>query len=142
MDGRRPESVSFTRSAKEDVQRRDFTINGLLFDPVEEKYRDYVGGRKDLASRLIRAIGDPTERLAEDKLRMLRAVRFAARLGFDIESKTMEAIQAHSKEISEISAERIRDEISRILTEGGRGEGSNCSMRRDCSAPSCRRSRP
>ena len=122
-DGRRPESVSFTRSAQEDAQRRDFTINGLLFDPVEEKYHDYVGGRKDLESQSIRAIGDPAERLAEDKLRMLRAVRFAARLGFDIESKTMQAIQAHCKEISEISAERIRDEISRILTEGGAWRG-------------------
>ena len=122
-DGRRPESVSFTRNAQEDAQRRDFTINGLLFDPVEEKYHDYVGGRKDLESQLIRAIGAPAERLAEDKLRMLRAVRFAARLGFDIESKTMEAIQAHCKEIGEISAERIRDEISRILTEGGARPG-------------------
>ena len=93
LDGRRPESVSFTRSANEDAQRRDFTINGLLFDPVEQKYHDYVGGRKDLESRLIRAIGSPAERLAEDKLRMLRAVRFAARLDFDIESKTMEAIR-------------------------------------------------
>ena len=122
-DGRRPESVSFTRSAQEDVQRRDFTINGLLFDPTGEEYHDYVGGRKDLESRLIRAIGDPAERFSEDKLRMLRAVRFVARLGFDIESKTMEAIQAHCKEINEISAERIRDEISRILTEGGARRG-------------------
>ena len=123
LDGRRPESVSFTRSAKEDAQRRDFTINGLLFDPVEEKYHDYTGGRKDLESRLIRAIGSPAERLAEDKLRMLRAVRFAARLGFDIESKTMEAIRAHREEIGEISAERIRDEMNRILTEGGARRG-------------------
>ncbi len=123
LDGRRPESVSFTRSAKEDAQRRDFTINGLLFDPVEEKYHDYVGGRKDLESRLIRAIGAPAERLAEDKLRILRAVRFAARLRFDIESKTMEAIQAHCDEIGEISAERIRDEMNRILTEGGARRG-------------------
>ncbi len=122
-DGRRPESVSFTRSAKEDAQRRDFTINGLLFDPVEEKYHDFVGGRKDLESRLIRAIGSPAERLAEDKLRMLRAVRFAARLDFDIESRTMEAIRAHREEIGEISAERIRDEMNRILTEGGARRG-------------------
>ena len=123
LDGRRPESVSFTRSANEDAQRRDFTINGLLFDPVEQKYHDYVGGRKDLESRLIRAIGSPAERLAEDKLRMLRAVRFAARLDFDIESKTMEAIRAHCEEIGEISAERIRDEMNRILTEGGARRG-------------------
>ena len=122
-DGRRPESVSFTRSAKEDVQRRDFTINGLLLDPLEGKYHDYVGGRGDLESRLIRAIGDPSERFTEDKLRMLRAVRFAAGLGFDIENQTKEAIQARSKEIGEISVERIRDEISRILTEGGARRG-------------------
>lgn len=123
IDGRHPKSVSFTRSLKEDAQRRDFTVNGMFYDPVEEKYHDYVGGRQDLESRLIRAIGSPAERLREDKLRMLRAVRFAARLGFSLETKTLRAVQEHCREIDEISAERIRDEINCILTEGGGRRG-------------------
>jgi poly(A) polymerase len=117
-DGRRPSRVSFTRSAEQDVRRRDFTINGLLWDPVEERCLDFVEGRRDLDTRLIRAIGSPTERFAEDKLRMLRAVRFAARLDFVIEPETLTAVRHHAAEITQISPERIRDEISRILTEG------------------------
>ena len=123
LDGRRPESVSFTRSPEQDVQRRDFTINGMLFDPIEKRYLDYVGGRTDLEAGLVRAVGKPQERFAEDKLRMLRAIRFAARLGFSIEEKTQRAIQQHATEIEDISAERIRDELNRILTEGGTRRG-------------------
>ncbi len=122
-DGRHPESVRFTRSAEEDVKRRDFTVNGLLYDPAEDRYLDYVGGRADLEAGLIRAIGRPSERFAEDKLRMLRAVRFAARLGFAVEPETMKAITAHAGEVNEISAERIRDEVSGILTEGAARRG-------------------
>ncbi len=122
-DGRRPEGVTFTRNAKEDVGRRDFTINGILFDPVGKKYLDYVEGRADLTDRRIRAIGDPHKRFAEDKLRMLRAIRFAARLGFEIEAATFEAIQKQAPTIRQISVERIRDEISRILCEDGARRG-------------------
>jgi poly(A) polymerase len=117
-DGRRPSSVSFTRSAEQDVQRRDFTINGLLLDPLDGRCLDFVGGKRDLDARLIRAIGSPAARFAEDKLRMLRAVRFAARLDFTIEPETLAAIRGHAAEIEQISPERIRDELNRILTEG------------------------
>ena len=122
-DGRRPESVSFTRSAEQDVKRRDFTINGLLYDPLQDRILDYVGGRADLEAGLIRAIGDPGERFAEDKLRMLRAVRFAARFGFEIEPATLAAIRRHAPEIQSIAAERIREELNRILTEGAARRG-------------------
>jgi putative nucleotidyltransferase with HDIG domain len=117
-DGRRPSGVSFTRSPEQDVQRRDFTINGLLYDPLDERCLDFVGGRGDLDARLVRAIGSPTDRFAEDKLRMLRAVRFAARLNFSIESETLAAIRQHAPEIQQIAAERIRAELDRILIEG------------------------
>jgi poly(A) polymerase len=117
-DGRRPSSVSFTRSPEQDVQRRDFTINGLLFDPLEGRCLDFVEGRRDLDARLVSAIGSPAERFAEDKLRMLRAARFAARLDFAIESETLAAIRDHAPEILQIAPERIRDELNRILTEG------------------------
>jgi len=123
LDGRRPESVSFTRSAKQDVERRDFTINGMLFDPAQARYLDFVGGRADLEAGLLRAIGKPRERFAEDRLRMLRAIRFAARLGFTIEEETLRAIQDQAAKIEEISAERIRGELNRILTEGGARRG-------------------
>jgi poly(A) polymerase len=117
-DGRRPSGVSFTRSPEQDVQRRDFTINGLLYNPLEERYLDFVGGQRDLEARLIRAIGSPDDRFAEDKLRMLRAVRFAARLDFSIEPATLAAIRNHAAEIQQIAAERIQAELNRILTEG------------------------
>lgn len=122
-DGRRPEAVSFTRGPEGDVQRRDFTINGLLYNPAEDTYLDYVGGRADLAAGLIRAIGEPERRFAEDHLRMLRAVRFAARLGFEIEPETFGAIRRHAPAIAKIAAERVRDELNRILTEGGAARG-------------------
>ena len=122
-DGRRPESVSFTRSPEEDVRRRDFTINGILYDPVEDRYLDFVDGCRDLKAGIIRAIGNPDERFTEDKLRMLRAVRFAARLDFEIEAETLQSIQRHAPEMQQVSIERTRDEISRILIEGGARPG-------------------
>jgi len=117
-DGRRPESVRFSQSAEEDVIRRDFTINGMLLDPQTDTVLDYVDGRADLTAKLIRAIGDPTQRFEEDKLRMLRAVRFAARFDFKIEPGTKAAIRVAAAKIHQVSRERIRDELTRMLTEG------------------------
>ena len=114
-DGRRPESVTFS-TAEQDAQRRDFTINGLFFDPVESKVIDYVGGQADLAAKVLRAIGDPTARLMEDHLRLLRAVRFAARFGLTIEPATAAAMDTAAPLLPKISAERIADELRRILT--------------------------
>ncbi len=122
-DGRRPEAVNFETDPRHDVIRRDFTINGMLLDPEDGRVLDYVGGRADLDARLVRAIGNPDLRFAEDHLRMLRAVRFAARFGFEIETATFEAIRLHHAKIRMISAERIRDELIRILTEGGARRG-------------------
>jgi poly(A) polymerase len=114
-DGRRPESVRFV-TAEEDAQRRDFTINGLFFDPVAERLIDYVGGEADLRAKIVRAIGDPRQRFAEDQLRLLRAIRFATRLVFTIEPKTWAAIRAGASSIRTVSAERVRDELNRIFT--------------------------
>jgi putative nucleotidyltransferase with HDIG domain len=122
-DGRRPAAVEFESDPRQDVLRRDFTVNGLLMDPRDQRVLDYVGGRADLDARLIRAIGDPETRFGEDHLRMLRAVRFAARLGFEIEPATFAAIERLRTKIHLISAERIRDELARVLTEGGARHG-------------------
>jgi poly(A) polymerase len=122
-DGRRPSEVRFETDPRADVLRRDFTINGLMMDPATGEVLDYVGGRRDLEARLVRAIGDPGARFAEDHLRLLRAVRFAARLGFAIEPATLEAIARHHALIRKVSAERVRDELVRILTEGGARRG-------------------
>jgi poly(A) polymerase len=122
-DGRRPNSVHFETDPREDVLRRDFTINGLLMDPEDGRVLDFVEGRADLSRRVIRAIGDPDLRFAEDHLRMLRAVRFAARLGFSIDGATFEAIRRAHASVLRVSAERIRDELVRILTEGGARRG-------------------
>jgi len=119
VDGRRPTAVRFETDPRQDVLRRDFTINGLMMDPATGEVLDFVGGRADLGQRLVRAIGDPEVRFREDHLRLLRAVRFAARLGFAIEPATLEAIRRNHRAIAKVSAERIRDELSRILTEGG-----------------------
>jgi putative nucleotidyltransferase with HDIG domain len=119
VDGRRPTTVRFETDPRQDVLRRDFTINGIMVDPATDEVLDFVGGRADLAQRLVRAIGDPEVRFREDHLRLLRAVRFAARLGFAIEPATLEAIRRNHRSIAKVSAERIRDELSRILTEGG-----------------------
>ncbi len=114
-DGRHPASVRFA-TAEEDAQRRDFTINGLFFDPVANRLIDYVGGEADLRAKIIRAIGNPADRFAEDHLRLLRAIRFATRLNFKIEPGTWEAIRAEAGLIRTVSAERIRDELNRIFT--------------------------
>ena len=117
-DGRRPDVVSYTSDPREDVLRRDFTINGLLLDPVSDEVLDYVDGRRDIEQRVVRAIGPPERRFAEDRLRMLRAIRFAAMLEYQIEADTLEAVRAHAEAIREVSAERVRDELLRILTSG------------------------
>jgi len=114
-DGRRPESVRFA-TAEEDAQRRDFTVNGLFYDPIADKLIDYVGGEADLRAGIIRAIGKAEDRFAEDHLRLLRAIRFATRLYFKIEPKTWEAICAMAPSAGTISAERIRDELNKIFT--------------------------
>jgi poly(A) polymerase len=121
-DGRRPTRVKYA-GAQEDAQRRDFTINGMFYDPVEGKVIDFVGGQKDLDGKIVRAIGIPDERFREDYLRMLRAVRFAANLGFEIESDTMKAVQVNAARITGISAERIREELEKILVDASRARG-------------------
>lgn len=113
-DGRRPDSVQFS-TAEMDAQRRDFTINGLFLDPIRDQIIDYVGGKNDLQAGLVRAIGDPAQRIAEDKLRMLRAVRFAANLDFQLDDATKATIQRHAHEIHVVSVERMAVELSRML---------------------------
>src|SRR5947207_5134292 len=122
VDGRRPTGVVFT-DAKQDVLRRDFTINGLLFDPLTKELIDYVNGRADIDAKIVRAIGDPRARFEEDKLRVLRAVRFGARLGYTIESATWNAVREMAPKIHQVSKERIREELTRILTEGRAAHG-------------------
>ncbi len=122
VDGRRPTGVVFT-SPTEDVLRRDFTINGLLYDPIDGRVIDHVGGEADIEQRIVRAIGDPHERFDEDKLRILRAIRFGARLGYTIEEETWKAVVAMASEIHQVSAERIREELVRVLTEGQAARG-------------------
>ncbi len=117
-DGRRPDEVRFSSDPREDVARRDFTINGMMLDPLTGEVLDFVGGRQDLDAKVVRAIGDPERRFAEDKLRMLRAVRFAARFEFEIEEDTMAAIQRLAREINVVSRERVRDELTKMLVEG------------------------
>jgi putative nucleotidyltransferase with HDIG domain len=123
QDGRHPSGVHFETDPAADVLRRDFTINAILLDPLNQEVIDLTGGRADLAAGLIRAIGDPARRFQEDHLRLLRAVRFAARLGFEIEAQTFIAIRALAPLIRTVSAERVRDEIVRILTEGAARRG-------------------
>lgn len=120
-DGRRPDSVVFS-TAEEDAQRRDFTINGLFFDPLAEQVIDYVGGVADLNREIVRAIRDPHERFAEDKLRMLRAVRFSITFGFTLEAETLAAIIKHAPDIRVVSAERIAAELRRMLAHVRRAE--------------------
>ncbi len=117
-DGRRPDEVRFSQDPQEDVARRDFTINGMMLDPENGEVLDFVGGRRDLEAGVIRAIGDPGRRFAEDKLRMLRAVRFAARFEYTIEAETLAAIQGLAHDIQVVSRERVRDELTKMLTEG------------------------
>lgn len=121
-DGRRPDAIRFS-TAEEDAARRDFTINGVFYDPIEDRVIDYVGGREDLRRGVVRAIGDPHERFTEDKLRMLRAVRFAARFGFVLDEATHQAIREMASKISIVSAERIAQEMRGMLT-GPRRRGA------------------
>jgi len=125
LDGRHPDSVRYTTSPQHDVERRDFTINGLLLDPLSDspntphgELLDYVDGLADLERGIVRTIGKPEQRFAEDKLRMLRAVRFAARFGYTIEAATADAIRKLATQIHQVSCERIRDELTKMLTEG------------------------
>jgi poly(A) polymerase len=122
-DGRHPGEVRYESDPRADLRRRDFTINALLLDPSSGRVEDFVGGRRDLAAGLVRAIGDPETRFLEDHLRLLRAVRFAARFGFALEPETARAIRRLRATILAISAERVRDELTRILTEGGARRG-------------------
>jgi len=121
-DGRRPSGVVFT-DARHDAQRRDFTINGMFMDPLEDRLIDYVGGQRDLKAGLIRAIGNAEARFAEDHLRILRAVRFACRLGFDIEASTFDAMQRHAEHLCRISPERVAAELEMILVDPNRVRG-------------------
>jgi poly(A) polymerase len=122
VDGRRPEAVTFS-TPEEDAARRDFTINGMFFDPENEQVIDFVDGSADLEARIIRAIGDAAQRFAEDRLRMLRAVRFATTLGFEVEQATWDALVQSAPAISEISAERIREELVKIFISPNRVRG-------------------
>jgi poly(A) polymerase len=117
-DGRHPDQVRYTQDAREDVERRDFTINGLMLDPLSNQVLDFVGGRADLTAGIVRTIGNPLLRFGEDKLRMLRAVRFAARFDYRIDDATFSAVQQLAPEIHQVSRERVRDELSKMLTEG------------------------
>jgi poly(A) polymerase len=122
IDGRHPSAVHFS-SPKEDAQRRDFTINGMFYDPVAEEVIDFVGGHADIDAKLVRAIGDPAQRFAEDRLRMLRAVRFATALNYEIDKTTWDALVTNAPSINQISAERIRDELVRIFLSPNRVRG-------------------
>jgi poly(A) polymerase len=122
-DGRRPDQVIYAKTPEEDVKRRDFTINGLLMRPETSEVLDFVGGEADMKAGLIRAIGEPDRRFKEDKLRLMRAVRFAARFGFVIEPETFAGIRRHAHDISVVSAERLRDELTKLLTEGAARRG-------------------
>ena len=126
-DGRRPDAVRFSLDPREDALRRDFTINGMLYDPTavegQDAVLDFVGGRGDLEERWIRTIGRAETRFTEDKLRMLRGVRFAARLGFNLFDTTAEAMAKMAGDVAQVSAERVRDELTKILTEGNARRG-------------------
>jgi poly(A) polymerase len=122
IDGRHPTGVVFT-TAREDAERRDFTVNGMFFDPLAGEVIDYVGGQRDLAEKVLRAIGDPEARFREDRLRMLRAVRFAAVLGFEIDPATWSAVCANASHIHDVSAERIREELVKTLVHPNRLRG-------------------
>jgi poly(A) polymerase len=119
LDGRHPAEVTFG-DARQDAQRRDFTVNGMFLDPLGPTVIDYVGGQADLAARLVRCIGDPAARFEEDHLRLLRAVRFAARLGFEIESRTFEAMRTHAARLARVASERVREELERMLSHASR----------------------
>jgi tRNA nucleotidyltransferase/poly(A) polymerase len=133
-DGRRPDHVTFS-SAAEDAARRDFTINGLFFDPLDERVLDFVGGQEDLARHVIRAIGDPYQRFQEDKLRLLRAVRFASTFEFDVDPRTLEAVGRMAGEITVVSAERIAAEMERMLVDPHRVHAVRLLLQTGLAAP-------
>jgi len=133
-DGRHPDHVTFS-SAEEDASRRDFTVNGLFYDPIGQEVIDFVGGREDLTAKRIRAIGDPRERFAEDKLRMLRAIRFSATLGFEIQQQTTDTIREMAGQIVVVSAERIAQEMRRMLVDPGRAEAVRMLIETDLAEP-------
>jgi len=124
-DGRHPDSVTYSTEEQEDVLRRDFTINGMLYDPIKEEVIDYVNGIDDLENKIIRTIGNPYERFNEDKLRMMRAVRFSSRYNFELDRDTFEAIRELASEITQVSSERIRDEIIKTISQENPGHGLN-----------------
>ena len=134
IDGRHPEGVTFT-TAQGDAERRDFTVNGMFYDPVADRVIDYVGGQADLERRVLRAIGDPQARFREDRLRLLRAARFAATLGYEVEPATWDAVRAQAAEIGVVSAERIQDELVKIFTAGSRGARLRPARRERFAAP-------
>ena len=138
IDGRHPSAVHFS-SPEADAKRRDFTINGMFYDPVAGEVIDLVGGQTDIAAKLVRAIGDPGKRFAEDRLRMLRAVRFAAVLDYQIDKGTWDALVANAASINQISAERIREELVRIFSSPNRVDGT-CSIPAASCAQFCRSS--
>jgi len=141
VDGRRPTSVRYG-SPEEDAQRRDFTINGLFYDPIEGQVIDFVNGRADIERKLVRTIGDPRQRFTEDKLRLLRCVRFAANLGYDIESATFDAVKEMTAQIQLVSAERIRDELIKTLTRSHAGRGLELLRATGLLPKSCRKLPP
>ncbi len=122
-DGRHPDNVIYSTDEQEDVLRRDFTINGMLYDPISEEVIDYVGGIDDIESKIVKTIGDPYERFNEDKLRMMRAIRFSSRYNFELDSDTFQAIEKLAPDITQVSSERIRDEILKIITQKNPGQG-------------------
>ena len=122
-DGRHPDEVQYSTEESDDVIRRDFTINGLLYDPEKEQVIDYVDGLADLEKKVIRTIGDPVDRFREDKLRMMRAVRFSCRLDYEIDEPTDKALKEHAEAILEVSTERLRDELIAIITQNNPGKG-------------------
>lgn len=124
-DGRHPDEVIYSSQEQEDVVRRDFTINGMLYDPVSEEVIDYVGGIEDLNKKIVQTIGDPYERFNEDKLRMMRAIRFSSRYNFELNLETFQAIEKLAADITQVSSERIRDEITKIITQSNPGHGLN-----------------
>ncbi len=126
-DGRHPESVEFG-DARMDAERRDFTINGMFFDPIGEHVIDYVGGEADLKAGVLRAIGDPFARFSEDKLRLLRAVRFATRFGFAVEAQTLSAVEEMAEEVTVVSVERIAQELRRMLAHRNRAAAMRLAM--------------
>jgi poly(A) polymerase len=124
-DGRHPDKVIYSSEEQEDVRRRDFTINGMLYDPIEEEVIDYVDGIRDIKSKIVQTIGDPYERFNEDKLRMMRAIRFSSRYNFELNLDTFLAIEKLAADITQVSSERIRDEITKIITQSNPGHGLN-----------------